>query len=333
MRFIEQLTLLKNPIKVYCPALLADLSLISESIEEVSQKFQFMLWQLGDGKDFEDIRENCNMKDQNMELARMDLIKLGLIEKDETSESGYILTSLGYEKYKHISFEKTNEKIPVIINTVTGEITLQCEEDISTKDRLNKDIPILKNKVIVHTLSNKNVLNSRDIALKHYDFSKFTDLEINKMDAELKNIEEGYYIERVIEAVPLINRESLFSLTEEQISEGEASPGFSLSLKKRLYDFEKDFSLDLGMPLISLEIYFAYKELEPYKRGMSDLIKLSEYAPELLSDKALRLVELHKKELKVKRSLEDLLIDGITGKIFKAEGRPLSSTNYQKRQN
>lgn len=263
-----------STVDLYVPVVTASVICHSRLLDDMSEFTKFILWNIGSGNSLEDVDEVIALNRDVIEDEVEYLVTHKLLEEDEIT-----LTVLGEEYYQLIlCMENLSEKgIPAIIDLYSGKVTLETTPvAIYSSEDIPQGAVMLEDRVSRLFFRNDNYSNSREAALEYlsqedllrseYWSSIYTTISLKE-----KHGENTRYAVRVVSCDCL-----------------RVDP-------EKEYDGGDNWAA-IGIPVSTYRFANRYLELDPYRPLLGQLWDIHKDANELLSRKALHLLELDTNE-------------------------------------
>ncbi|WP_242242766.1 hypothetical protein [Bacillus cereus group sp. BfR-BA-01309] len=301
---------LKYPRSVFCPVMKAEMSIHSEEISEVGFFSKMLIWAVGIGKGYskQEIAEITEMPLNIVDDEASYLSKIGLVDE---SDQPLNLTELGNAFYRKIvAVETFNDlKEQVLINCVSGEIVAD-NVNITEKQEIIANEIVLSQRIIPDLYGNLNPSNSKDFLLKNFELLPLSQEEKALLDVSLKLLfekdrEKKAFIHFKAKHVPFILHSGMLNEVDRE----------QLVLREERPIMEEAHSLLPFMyPVQKGKLCITNLLLEPYRSVLSTLDKLEQFEGGLISGKAIYLLELFKKEQRIRNELSmEFYFDCVSG--------------------
>jgi|GEM_PF-3724591 len=290
--------LLENQL-IYCPVLKSILALSTDELENISMLSKFILFCIGNGANKNKIKDVTMLQDIVIEEEISLLQKEGIIETDFLG-----LTELGNKYFKLIMFidNFNKQKYTVQIDQTTGKIIKDDIEPINRNER-NDKVFSLQDKLVDYIYRNKDAENSKEFFMENFN-TGFSDAEKEIIHIDLLTDEEDLYREMKILYVPCESEEN----TILTINENLENFNVEYRIGKSKFFIEKTY--------IKFNIDIESKTLRKYENIIKEIQYIHSMDKDLLSDKALNLINTIQNYNLVKSNLRDFYLDGQTGEIL-----------------
>jgi hypothetical protein len=296
---------LRSPMMVYRPVLKAGISIVSDDLDEMGLFSRFILWMIGQETSV-DMMEEVTLLDRSLILEELVFLKeIGLVE--ERSPSLLQLTDLGEEVFRKMkaieSFNQSEHQI--LIDCVTGNLIPFHEELLDEQDVAGGQ-PILKDKIVRELYQNLDPCNSREFLFSHYEFPELSEEEREALHVEVKAYGRTFYQPVLVFSVPDISHSDALI---EPIARIEQIP--CEEQNKEIVS-----GVSVVYPFLPFTLKLVHKELERYRSVLDTLDRLHEFDPDLLGEKALRLLEWRDTERRLSQGIPKLYLDQVSGAII-----------------
>lgn len=289
----EKIYYLDNPIKVYCPVMNAQLKLGCELLDDMSEFTVYILYMIGNGYSISDIKNVIELGDIVIyeELSYMVQIKLCKL-----TEGQYLLTELGQKYYDILCLLDTvnSNNTKIQINCFTGMV-MDYDDECIDEGKCIEDIYKLRVKIVKELFQNKNPSNSKEYLLQKFNYLISERLDVDQVNKLYVNVS----YERGSLYKP-INIDIIKSIGADQ---EDIEPG--------------KYDMLLEHELIPFKLKFQNSKLDKYRYVLSTLNNLNMFESELLSEKALDLLNIEVQERSLNNNSELYYFDRLTGEIFK----------------
>ncbi len=296
---------LREPVNVYVPVLKAQLSVVSNKLDELSRFSQFILYAIGSGEDYDEILKVTQLGSIVIEEEMLYLMKIGLL----THEESLNLTSLtkhGQELFEiivKVDAFNTRKEV-VLINCLTGDLEALNNNELLNPNEIDPNLVSLKEKIIRELYQNQDPFNSREFVFEQYQFGVLDEEKKEDIHVEIRYGQDLFYLKRGIKNVPIPDyQEAFFQL------EPDTSFDFTKTDEEQTYLFiERDF--------YKLNLSFSYNSLLKYRSVLSTLNRLQGFESDLISKKAANLLSLEKKEQELNQQDHSFYYDPVTGYCY-----------------
>lgn len=299
---------LKEPVTVYCPVMKAEISIISQEVNELGLFSKVLVWAIGKGYSALEISEITGLPTLVVNDEIDYLVKIGLIE--ETGQE-FKLTELGSSYFRKIVVvENFNDrKEQVLVNCVSGEI-LEDKFTLIEKSQLSSKDFLLSQRIIPELYWNLNPSNSKYFVLENYNLSPLSPEELELIDVAVQlhmEKDKKRYLPCKIHAVPFpLYKEILNSVDDNHLIPREETAVFN----------ETHSLLPFMYPIKRGKFLIKNRQLDLYRNLLTTLEKLKEFDRELISDKAEYILELYQYERYLQSMLpSEAYFDGVSGVI------------------
>ena len=279
LRISKEKKSIDNKIAFLCPIRNAKIFCKSILIDKLGDLTKFIILSLYHNHSYEEISDITQMGELTLGEEIKYLIRGGILNNDEH----FSLTELGKQYGRLLElFDSFSDGIPVLYNAFANIFEpITNDLDIRQNDKAYK-LPVN----YIHVLSrNDNYSNSLTIALEHLEIdspfiyeirkSLYTTVEIDKRDSQKY---KQVFLSDINYGVQ----------TEHELFVGVAIPYYKISYKIR------------------------YSVLNPYRDILKEIEDISDDYPELLSEKAEKLISANNEEKSV--APLNIYINAITGK-------------------
>ncbi|MDO4325092.1 MAG: hypothetical protein Q4E24_03490 [bacterium] len=252
-------------IEIYIPVYKAHVLCHSELLDSLGDFTKFILWSIGHKKTISQINQVVKLGDEIIKDEIKDLQRYGILDKNDYSH----LTELGLEYFSLIEcFENLkNNGIRCIIELFKGQVVPDKNIAFYDKSNLPENALVLEQRVSEIFMLNNNYENSFDVA---------------KRELTQSGLLSSKYIDKIYTSMKIDKKENIYA-------------------KYIIYSYEGDMyaehvDLHIGIPMGIYTYKKYYTCLDQYRTVLFTLKKLRDYDIQMLSEKALDIVDAYSEE-------------------------------------